>query len=189
MKIHRINPLTKLPIIVDLDITVEQILDYSDGKLIQNVWSNMSTDEREFYLSGVPMGLFEIQFERHFVEICFAKGFRWELYIANSLLSLDETKLNIFCYQYENDEFVNFSRLDFVINDENKFIIYGDIFKFAEQLNTDEKLIEFCLEFQKTKAERELKYSFNDIIYWRNKINFFDCLFIYIFMDIYYITN
>ena len=158
MKIHRINPLTKLPIIVDLDITEIEMNRHFNGELIQKVWPNLSSDEREFYLSGVPMGLFEIQFEKHFVITILARnGLRYELYIAKSLLSFDKSKLNIFCYHYFNDEFNGFKRYNFTINKDNKFIIFGEnlykksIHDFQDVLSNNQELIDFCLLFEKTK--------------------------------------
>lgn len=180
MKIHRINPLTKLPIIVDLDVTEKQIKEHFNGKLIQSVWPNMSSDEREFYLSGVPMGLYEIQFEKRFVEILNIDEFRFrfELYFAKSLLSLDKSKLNIFCYFYLDNELIKFERINFKIND-NKFQLFGDLeekfeiknisFEIQNLLNTNQKLIDFCIE-QNVLIEK--KYSFNDIVKVLNQFEY-----------------
>jgi hypothetical protein len=146
MKIHRINPLTKLPIIVDLKITKEEIEDYSAGKLIQNVWPNIHSDEREFFLSGIPMGLFEIQFETRFVEIFqIEKNQRLEVYFAKSLNGF-------FVYQYKNDELKYFFKVKYQILNNKISLIVDDkreiTFNFGsyieERLNKNEELLNFC---------------------------------------------
>lgn len=38
---------------IELDITDEQMHDYNSGTLIQNAFTNLSEDEREFFMTGV----------------------------------------------------------------------------------------------------------------------------------------
>ena len=52
MKISRKSPLTGIITTIDLPITSEQILKYERGGLIQEVFPNLTPDEREFYKTG-----------------------------------------------------------------------------------------------------------------------------------------
>lgn len=47
---------------MDLPITVEQYNRWQDGELIQNVMPELSDDQREFLISGLMPGEFEIIF-------------------------------------------------------------------------------------------------------------------------------
>lgn len=52
MRISRKSPLTGIITTIDLPITSEQILKYERGGLIQEVFPNLTPDEREFYKTG-----------------------------------------------------------------------------------------------------------------------------------------
>lgn len=52
MLIKRTSMLTGITRTRDLDITHEQVLEWENGALIQNVMSNLSDDDREFFLTG-----------------------------------------------------------------------------------------------------------------------------------------
>ncbi len=52
MKISRKSPLTGIITTIDLPITSEQIRKYERGGLIQEVFPNLTPDEREFYKTG-----------------------------------------------------------------------------------------------------------------------------------------
>lgn len=53
MKITKKSNLTGNISSMELDITYEQIAEWQGGKLIQNVFPNLSMDEREFLMSGI----------------------------------------------------------------------------------------------------------------------------------------
>jgi hypothetical protein len=38
---------------MDLDITVEQLIDYDKGMLIQSAFPNLTPEEREFFMTGI----------------------------------------------------------------------------------------------------------------------------------------
>ena len=52
MRILRKSPLTGIITTIDLPITPEQIWEYERGGLIQEVFPNLTPDEREFYKTG-----------------------------------------------------------------------------------------------------------------------------------------
>lgn len=52
MKITRISTLTGDTHTMELDITQEQIDAHKNGAMIQHCMSNLTPDEREFYISG-----------------------------------------------------------------------------------------------------------------------------------------
>ncbi len=56
MKICRRNPLHDGYITMDLPITKEQFNDWRSGTLIQNAMPNLTSDEREFVISGITPG-------------------------------------------------------------------------------------------------------------------------------------
>lgn len=59
MEITKVNALTGKELTLDLDITPEQLERWNNGELIQRVMSNLSADEREFLISGIPPGEFD----------------------------------------------------------------------------------------------------------------------------------
>lgn len=53
MKLIRINPFTQEENTMELNITQEQLNRWENGELIQNVFPNLTPDEREFILTGI----------------------------------------------------------------------------------------------------------------------------------------
>lgn len=53
MLIVRRSPFTGRQHSMDLDITEEQLTQWENGELIQNVFPNLSADEREFIMTGI----------------------------------------------------------------------------------------------------------------------------------------
>lgn len=53
MKITRTSMMTGKVRTLDIDVTEEQIKEYNAGALIQDAFSNISPDEREFIKTGV----------------------------------------------------------------------------------------------------------------------------------------
>ncbi len=160
MLIERINPLTKLPFIVDLVLTNEQIEKHKNGTLIQYSMSTITPDEREFYLSGIPMGLFEIQFEKRFVTIVnLGTDKRAEIYFAKSLEQF-------FVYEMTDNELSSINKFHWKIIANQIYLEVNKIPEsvlniFNSELNKNKDLIEFCKNIQnKTVA----KYSEDDLL-------------------------
>lgn len=81
MKITRINPLTKLPTIIDLEISEKEMDIYLGGKLIQDSFKSLDVEGREFFLSGCLPGTFELQFQKRYIYIVnISRTERCELY-------------------------------------------------------------------------------------------------------------
>jgi hypothetical protein len=53
MKIKKVSMITDIEREMELDITEEQLKRWQDGALIQNVFSNLTADAREFLMTGV----------------------------------------------------------------------------------------------------------------------------------------
>lgn len=53
MKITRISPFTGKTHTFELNVTSEQIFRWQGGELIQNVFSHLTPDEREFLKTGI----------------------------------------------------------------------------------------------------------------------------------------
>jgi hypothetical protein len=53
MEVTRTSKLTGIRRTMDLDITLEQMLDYDKGMLIQNAFPNLTQSEREFFMTGI----------------------------------------------------------------------------------------------------------------------------------------
>lgn len=53
MLITRKSPFTGRTHSMDLDITEEQLTQWENGELIQNVFPNLSADECEFIMTGI----------------------------------------------------------------------------------------------------------------------------------------
>lgn len=53
MKITRTSSLTGVTRTKDIDVTMEQILSWEMGELIQNAMPNLSADDREFIKTGI----------------------------------------------------------------------------------------------------------------------------------------
>jgi hypothetical protein len=52
MLITRINPITGKNVSIDLPVTQRQLARWEEGELIQNVFPNLTSDQREFLLTG-----------------------------------------------------------------------------------------------------------------------------------------
>ena len=53
MKITRKSPLTGITRTKEIDVTVDQILAWEEGELIQNAMPHLSADDREFCKTGI----------------------------------------------------------------------------------------------------------------------------------------
>lgn len=53
MTITRKSPLTGITRTKDIDVTIEQILAWQEGELIQNAMPHLSADDREFIKTGI----------------------------------------------------------------------------------------------------------------------------------------
>lgn len=53
MKITRKSPLTGITRTKEIDVTIEQILAWEEGELIQNAMPHLSADDREFIMTGI----------------------------------------------------------------------------------------------------------------------------------------
>ena len=53
MTITRKSPLTGITRTKEIDVTIEQILAWEEGELIQNAMPNLSADDREFIKTGI----------------------------------------------------------------------------------------------------------------------------------------
>ena len=122
--------------------------------------STLTPDEREFYLSGVPMGLFEIQFEKRFVIIVnLGTNKRAEIYFAKSLEQF-------FVYEMTDNELSSINKFHWKIIANQIYLEVNKIPEsvlniFNSELNKNSMLIEFCTNIQnKTVA----KYSENDML-------------------------
>jgi len=59
MLIERINPFTGEKNVLELPITEEHLLARENDALIQRAMPNLTTDEREFIMTGIPPGKWE----------------------------------------------------------------------------------------------------------------------------------
>jgi len=53
MEITRVSKLTGIKRTMELDITLEQLIDYEKGMKVQNAFSNLTPSEREFFITGI----------------------------------------------------------------------------------------------------------------------------------------
>ena len=53
MKVKRISPISGVEHTMDLDVTVNQLISWEKGELIQNVFHHLTPDEREFIKTGI----------------------------------------------------------------------------------------------------------------------------------------
>lgn len=59
MEIFRVHPITKKLNKLELDITEEEYRNWHSGELIQNAMPKLTSDEREFLISGLLPGEFD----------------------------------------------------------------------------------------------------------------------------------
>lgn len=65
MLVRRKSKLTGQVHEMHLDITLEELDRWAKGELIQNVWPNLSPDEREFLISGITPTEWHQHFGKH----------------------------------------------------------------------------------------------------------------------------
>lgn len=53
MEITRTSPLTGTVNSLFIDVTIDEVLDWQQGTLIQDAMPNLTADEREFVMSGI----------------------------------------------------------------------------------------------------------------------------------------
>lgn len=53
MEITRTSPFTGIETTYEIEVTPEQLLDWKNGKLIQEAMPNLTPDEREFIKTGI----------------------------------------------------------------------------------------------------------------------------------------
>ena len=53
MKVTRLSPVSGVKHTMDLDVTTEQIVSWEKGEMIQNVFPNLTPEEREFIKTGI----------------------------------------------------------------------------------------------------------------------------------------
>ena len=62
MKITRVSPLTGRSTTLDINVSDEQIKEWENGGLIQDIMPNLTADEREFIISGCTPSDFDVLF-------------------------------------------------------------------------------------------------------------------------------
>ena len=62
MLILRTSPLTGKSNTMDLDITEEQVWQYSNGALLQQAFPNLTAEEREFFKTGYTQEDWDMMF-------------------------------------------------------------------------------------------------------------------------------
>jgi hypothetical protein len=53
MEITRVSPVTGITNTIFIDVSIDQVLQWQHGALIQDVMPELSPDEREFIMSGI----------------------------------------------------------------------------------------------------------------------------------------
>lgn len=59
MKIKRTNPFNGQPVELDLPVTEAQVVAWEKGMVAQRAFPDLTVDQREFIISGIPPGEFE----------------------------------------------------------------------------------------------------------------------------------
>ena len=62
MKITRVSPLTGRSTTLDINISDDQLKEWENGGLIQDIMPNLTADEREFIISGCTPSDFDVLF-------------------------------------------------------------------------------------------------------------------------------
>ena len=63
MEITKTSPLTGMPSTMDLDITMDQLIEYNKGeKLIQDIFPDLNPHEREFLITGYTQQDWDVLF-------------------------------------------------------------------------------------------------------------------------------
>lgn len=63
MKVTRTSPISGKTNTKTLDITEDQIKNWQNGELLQNAFPNLTSDEREFFKSGITAEEWEEMFK------------------------------------------------------------------------------------------------------------------------------
>jgi hypothetical protein len=63
MKITKVSMLSKLERSLELDVTAEEIKAWKSGMLIQDAMPRLTTDEREFMMTGITAEEWEERYE------------------------------------------------------------------------------------------------------------------------------
>ena len=63
MKITKVSILSKIERSIDLDVTAEEIKAWKAGMLIQDAMPRLTTDEREFMMTGITAQEWEKHYE------------------------------------------------------------------------------------------------------------------------------
>ena len=64
MKITKVSILSKIERSIDLDVTAEEIKAWKAGMLIQDAMPRLTTDEREFMMTGITAEEWEKHYEQ-----------------------------------------------------------------------------------------------------------------------------
>ena len=62
MKITRLSPVSGVRHTMDLDVTTKQIVSWEKGEMIQNVFPNLTPEEREFIKTGITTAEWDSMF-------------------------------------------------------------------------------------------------------------------------------
>jgi len=62
MRIIKTSPVTKENNTMDLPITHAQLIEFTNGALVQNAFPNLNSDQREFLISGCTPQCWELLF-------------------------------------------------------------------------------------------------------------------------------
>lgn len=171
MKIKAINPLSKRVAILDLNVSQEQLQLFNGPRNkrpnIQNIFTELNSDEREFIQSGTLPGLYEIQFEKHFVFVVekFLVDVRYEMYFSKSL-----GKFKIFKFM---DDVLLSTTDSAIIIDNNVLYLGTDLkkdfncdtptyTKLIKKINSDAVFVKYYLNLVEYN---EKQFDKNDLIF------------------------
>ena len=62
MKVTRLSPVSGVKHTMDLDVTTKQIVAWEKGEMIQNVFPNLTPEEREFIKTGITTAEWDSMF-------------------------------------------------------------------------------------------------------------------------------
>ena len=62
MKITRVSPLTGRSVTLEIDVSNEQIKEWTNGGLIQDIMPHLTAEDREFIISGCTPADFNLLF-------------------------------------------------------------------------------------------------------------------------------
>ena len=64
MTITRKSPLTGITRTKEIDVTIDQILAWEMGELVQNAMPHLSADDREFIKTGIEMSKYKLTYDQ-----------------------------------------------------------------------------------------------------------------------------